>query len=55
MFKFETHEFQRNAVAALAALVLSTVSVAAAVGPARAIETAPVYASAAPASGQANV
>lgn len=55
MFKFEAPQFQSNVVAALAALVLSSVSVAAAVGPARAIETAPVYAAAASASGQANV
>ena len=55
MFQFETHEVQRNAVAALAALVMSASCILFAVGPARAIETAPVYAAAAPASGQANV
>ncbi len=55
MFNLEANTVQRNAVAALAALLLSSVSIAAAVGPARAIETAPVYAAAATVYGQAYV
>ena len=51
---FATFEFQRTAVAVIGALMLTVVSVGAAVGPARAIETTPVYAAAAPASVQAN-
>lgn len=55
MFTLDKIEIQRIAVSAFAALVLTTVSVAAAVGPARAIETNPAYASAASVGGQANV
>ena len=54
MFTLDKIEFQRIATAAVAALVLTTVSVGAAVGPARALETNPVYASATPVGGQAN-
>ena len=54
MFKFDAIEMQRITVAAVAALLLTTVSVGAAVGPARAIETGPSYAAAAPVSGTAN-
>jgi hypothetical protein len=46
MFKFDQIDFQRIGVSAVAALLLTTVSVGAAVGPARAIEANPVYASA---------
>ena len=38
MFKIDRIELQRIGVAALGALILSTVSVTAAVGPARAVE-----------------
>lgn len=52
MFNFDTIDLQRIATAAVGALVLSTACVAAAVGPARAIETSPAFAvaAAAPAS-----
>jgi len=42
MFDFNLTNLQRIATAAVGALVLTTVSVSAAVGPARAIETAPI-------------
>jgi hypothetical protein len=38
MFKFDSIDLQRIATAAVCALVLTTVSVGAAVGPARAVE-----------------
>ena len=41
MFKFDTVDLQRIAVAAVGALILTTTFVGAAVAPARAIETAP--------------
>ena len=44
MFKFNKAELQRIATAAVGALVLTTACVSAAVGPARAAETAPVAA-----------
>ena len=50
MFNFDKIELQRIATAAVGALVLTTACVGAAVAPARAIETAPLYAAAAPAS-----
>ena len=43
-------DFQRIATAAIGAIVLSTACIAAAVAPARAIETSPAFAAAAPAS-----
>ena len=53
---FDLNDIQRTALAALGAIVLSTVSVAAAVGPARVIETSPVsYAQAAAPAQAANV
>lgn len=42
MFKFDKSDFQRVAVAAAGAFILSTTMVVSAVGPARAIETSPV-------------
>ncbi len=42
MFKFDKSDLQRTVVAALGAIILSTTMVASAVGPARAVETAPV-------------
>ncbi|HWH16880.1 MAG TPA: hypothetical protein VNT77_00855 [Allosphingosinicella sp.] len=49
MFKFDHIDIQRIAVAAIGALILTTTAVGAAVGPARAVETAPVvYAQAQP-------
>ena len=42
MFGFDKDEIKQVALAALGALALTTVSVGAAVGPARAIETTPV-------------
>lgn len=50
---FDTIEMQRLSAAAFA-LLLTVLSVGAAVGPARAIETAPVYAASAAAPVQAN-
>lgn len=47
MFKFDAIDFQRIATAAVGALVLTTACVGAAIGPARAAETSPVYALAA--------
>ena len=44
MFGFEKDEITRVALATIGALALTTVSVGAAVGPARAIETTPVAA-----------
>jgi hypothetical protein len=41
MFNFDHIDFQRIAVAAVGALILTTTFVGAAVAPARAIETAP--------------
>jgi hypothetical protein len=52
MFNFDKIDIQRVAVAALGAIILSTVSVTAAVGPARAIETASIEA---PAADEAHV
>jgi hypothetical protein len=48
-------ELSRIATAALGALFLTTVSIGAAVGPARAIETAPVAFAQAPVAEAANV
>ncbi len=48
-------ELGRTAAAAVAALLLTAVSVGAAVGPARAIETGPSYAAAASQAGEAHV
>ena len=48
-------EYSRIATAALGALFLTTVSVGAAVGPARAVETAPVAIAQAPVAEAANV
>ena len=42
MFKFDRIDLQRTAVAAVGAFILSTTAVTAAVGPARAVETAPL-------------
>jgi len=42
MFNFDRIDLQRTALAAVGALILSTTAVTAAVGPARAVETAPV-------------
>jgi len=42
MIKFDHIDFQRIATAAIGALLLTTACVTAAVGPARAAETAPV-------------
>jgi hypothetical protein len=42
MFTFDRTDFQRIGVAAVGALILTATSVAAAVGPARAVETSPV-------------
>lgn len=42
MFHFDFTNFQRAAFAAVGALILSTTAVTAAVGPARAVETASV-------------
>lgn len=55
MFKFNDIDFQRIATAAVGAIVLSTACVAAAVAPARVIETSPIFAVAdeAPASDSA--
>jgi len=50
MFKIDAIDFQRIATAAIGAIVLSTACIAAAVAPARAIETSPAFAAAAPAS-----
>lgn len=47
MFNFDKSDVQRVLTAALGALILSSVMVASAVGPARAIETASVSAPAA--------
>ena len=44
MFGFDKGEVQKVILAAIGALALTTVSVGAAVGPARAIETTPVSA-----------
>lgn len=55
MFKLDIIQVRQTAAAALAALVLTTVSVGAAVGPARAIETGPSYAAAVQQSGGARV
>ncbi len=44
MFKFDKTDLQRIATAAVGALVLTTACVSAAVGPARAAETAPAAA-----------
>ena len=44
MFGFDKDEIKRIALAAIGALALTTVSVGAAVGPARAIEITPVAA-----------
>jgi hypothetical protein len=52
MFNFE---FGRIAMAAVGALFLTTVSVGAAVGPARALETSPVAIAQAPVAEVANV
>ena len=41
---FDFHQFSRIAAAMIGALVLTTVSVGAAVGPATAFEAAPVFA-----------
>ena len=41
MFKFDKSDLQRTVAAALGALILSTTMVVSAVGPARAVETAP--------------
>jgi hypothetical protein len=49
MFKFDSIDLQRIATAAIGALVLTTVSVGAAVGPARAVETDQTVAISAPA------
>ena len=49
MFRFDRIDVQRIAVAAVGAVILTATAVGAAVGPARALETAPVqYAEAAP-------
>ncbi len=42
MFDFDYSDIQRMAVAAVGALILTTTAVGAAVGPARAVETAPL-------------
>jgi hypothetical protein len=42
MFNFDKDEIQRVALAAIGTVILTTVSVGAAVGPARAIETSPL-------------
>jgi len=47
MFKFDDIDFQRIAVAAVGALILTTTVVTAAVGPARAVETEKVVLAAA--------
>ncbi len=52
MFDFE--KLQRIALSAVGALILSSAAIAAAVGPARAIETAPVVYAAAQVANQAN-
>jgi hypothetical protein len=49
MFKFNAIDLQRVATAAVCAVVLTTVSVGAAVGPARAVETDRTAATSAPA------
>ena len=41
MFNFDKTDFQRIAVAAIGALILSTTAVGAAVGPAHGVEAAP--------------
>jgi hypothetical protein len=51
---FDYEKFQRNAAAAVAALILSTTAVGAAVGPARAVETSPVVYAQLQAGTQAN-
>lgn len=43
MFNFDKIDFQRIATSAVGALVLAAACVGAAVGPARAVETAPGY------------
>ena len=42
MFRFDRIDIHRTAVAAVGALILSATAVTAAVGPARAVETAPI-------------
>ena len=49
---FDYGKFQTSALAAVAAIVLTAISVGAAVGPARQIETSPVYAAAADQTGR---
>jgi hypothetical protein len=44
MFNFDKIDIQRVATAAVGAIILSTVSITAAVGPARAVETASIVA-----------
>jgi hypothetical protein len=52
---FDFGKFQQVAAAALGALILTAVSVGAAVGPARAIETAPIAHAQVQAADQAHV
>ena len=51
---FNLDKAQRTVAAIVAALIFTTVSVSAAVGPARAVETAPVLYAQVQAAGQAN-
>ncbi len=55
MFNLNLTETRTTVAAALMALVLTALSVGAAVGPARAIETGPSYAAASVQSGEARV